>query len=156
MISKGIVDKTMSYAEKQCKSNGSRLTEKRKQVLLALIQSGKAVSAYDLMDYCQVELGESIQAMSMYRILDFLEQEELVHKLSTANKYIACSHITCTHEHGVPQFLICEQCQIVKEITISESIIKQLKQNVEEAGFYLNNPRLEMSCICDDCKQGVA
>ncbi len=105
------IDKTLHHAEQHCKSNGSRLTDKRKQVLLGLVQSGKAVSAYELIDYCKSEFGETIQAMSIYRILDFLEQEQLVHKLTTANKYIACSHITCSHDHAVPQFLICSQCQ---------------------------------------------
>ena len=90
--------------------------------------------------------------MSAYRILDFLISEQLVHKLSSENKFVACSHILCRHDHQVPQFLICRQCQRVKEIAISSEIVKTLQVNVEEAGYHLLNSQLELDCICDQCK----
>ena len=59
--------------------------------------------------------------MSVYRILDFLIHEELVHKLETASLYIACAHIACDHQHETPQFLICDRCFTVKEIGIKST-----------------------------------
>ena len=114
------------------------------------------MSAYELVDYCKKEFGENLPPMSVYRILDFLEEEHLVHKLNLANKYIACAHITCGHEHGIPQFLICSNCQRVEEIRINKSTINTLKNNVEDAGFHLISPQLEMNCLCDSCKDNVA
>ena len=90
--------------------------------------------------------------MSVYRILSFFEDNQLVHKLNLANKYIPCAHITCDHVHGIPQFLICGQCQRVKEISISETTINELKDHVTQAGFRLMNPQLEMNCICEECR----
>lgn len=145
------IDTIIEHAEQNCKSHGSRLTTKRKQVLSLLAQTNKALSAYDLIDLFVKENGEKIPAMSVYRILDFLEAEHLVHKLKLANKYIACSHITCKHEHGVPQFLICSVCNVVKEITVNKSTINELNQSVEQAGFKLVSPQLEINCICNDC-----
>ncbi|GGP70865.1 ABC transporter ATP-binding protein [Shewanella algicola] len=145
------IDTIIEHAEQNCKSHGSRLTTKRKQVLSLLVQTSKALSAYDLIDLFVKENGEKIPAMSVYRILDFLEAEHLVHKLKLANKYIACSHITCKHEHGVPQFLICSVCNAVKEITVNKSTINELNQSVEQAGFKLVSPQLEINCICNDC-----
>jgi len=84
---------TMDSAEKQCQHRGSRLTEKRKTVLKGLIKSKHAMTAYELVDYCRDELGDAIPAMSVYRILEFLEEENLVHKLKLANRYVACIHI---------------------------------------------------------------
>lgn len=141
----------MEHAEQNCKNHGSRLTTKRKQVLSLLVQTSKALSAYDLIDLFTKENGEKIPAMSVYRILNFLEAEHLVHKLKLANKYIACSHITCQHEHGVPQFLICSVCNAVKEITVNKSTINELTDNVEKAGFKLVSPQLEINCICNNC-----
>ena len=89
--------------------------------------------------------------MSVYRILDFLQEQRLVHKLNLANKYVACAHITCAHAHGVPQFLICGECQRVEEINVARSTINALKRNVHEAGFELVSPQLEMNCICAAC-----
>ena len=150
------VKQIIDHAEQHCKSHGSRLTNKRKQVLSGLLQSEKALSAYELIEICKTEFGETLPAMSMYRILDFLQDEHLVHKLNLANKYVACAHIPCDHDHAVPQFLICGQCQKVKEISISKSTIMKLQKNVEDAGFYLVSPQLEMNCICENCMASAA
>ena len=145
------VEHIISHAEQYCKNNGTRLTLKRKQVLSALVCSTKALSAYDLIDLCEQSYGEKIAAMSVYRILDFLVQINLVHKLKLANKYVACSHISCDHAHRVAQFLICDACYQVKEIQVNSTLMAELKNNVEYAGFQLVSPQLEINCICDQC-----
>lgn len=145
------VDTVINRAEQHCKEKGVRFTKKRKQVLWGLVKSKKALSAYELIDFCRSELDEKITAMSMYRILNFLQEELLVHRLNLANKYVACSHITCDHEHNIPQFLICGKCNDVKEISINEDTLSELKTNVKLAGFNLVSPQLEMDCICEQC-----
>ena len=150
------VDKIIKHAEEHCKEHDSRLTNRRKQVLSGLLQSKKALSAYELVDYCKKEFSENVPAMSVYRILNFLQDEHLVHKLNLANKYVACSHITCDHAHEVPQFLICGECQRVKEISISKETIGQLQHSVEESGFHLLSPQVEMNCLCEDCYDRAA
>lgn len=141
----------IEQAEQQCKKNGARLTAKRKLVLTCLLQSHKAKSAYELVEYCKNQHDETIPAMSVYRILDFLQSQQLVHKLDLANKYVACAHITCRDEHAVSQFLICKQCQRVKEIDISDSVIQSLQQNVQDADFELDSPQLEINGLCGNC-----
>jgi Fur family zinc uptake transcriptional regulator len=150
------VERIIDHAEKQCKAEGVRLTTKRKQILAGLLQCGKAMSAYELADYCKANSGEAIPPMSVYRILDFLQEEGLVHRLNSAQKYIACSHITCDHAHGVPQFLICVNCERVEEISISKATVTSLKRSVENAGFSLVSPQLEIDCICNSCKESAA
>ena len=88
----------------------------------------------------------------MYRILDFLEEEQLVHKLKLANRYVACTHITCNHQHEVPQFLICNKCFRVEETAISKSVLDSLKGNVKKVGFKMVSPQLEINCVCEDCR----
>lgn len=145
------VQQVLDHAERQCSEHGVRLTDKRKQVLSSLVKSGKALSAYELVDYCNQEFGTNIPAMSVYRILEFLQQENLVHKLLSENKYIACSHITCGHEHRVPQFLICSRCSKVKEISVQPELIESLRQSVEQADYHLQTQQLELNCLCEDC-----
>lgn len=141
----------IEHAEKQCKHNGAKLTLKRKTVLLGLLQTGKAMTAYELSDFCKQELGEPMPPMSVYRILEFLENQQLVHKLKLANRFVACIHIACDHEHATPQFLICFNCYQVTEISIKASTIKQLHKSVDTAGYTLVNPQIEMNCLCGDC-----
>ena len=138
-------------AEQHCESRGARLTKKRKHVLTALIESAKALSAYDLIDVCREKYGEDIPAMSVYRILEFLESENLVHKLSTASKYTSCENIIGDKARCYSQFLICKSCSKVKEVGLKPSMIAELQATVKDASFKLVNPQLEMNCLCDDC-----
>jgi len=141
----------IQHAERHCNNHGARLTEKRKLVLAGLIQSDMALSAYELIAEVKKKYNQDLAAMSIYRILDFLESEKLVHKLNLANKYVACEHISCDHAHGVSQFLICGECNKVKEISIKPATIAELQTTVDKAGFKLITPQFEMNCICDDC-----
>ncbi|KZY67070.1 MULTISPECIES: Fur family transcriptional regulator [unclassified Oleiphilus] len=150
------INKIINSAEQQCKAKGVRLTDKRKQVLSALIESKKALSAYELVDYLKDEFKAPLPAMSVYRILDFLQTEQLVHKLDIANKYVACAHITCGHDHGTPQFLICNNCNSVTEVVIPNDIIQQLQNNVTDAGYTLESTQIEMSCRCPVCNAQTA
>ena len=146
------IESVIDEAEQRCRGRGARLTAKRKQVLAGLLHAKSALSAYELVDYCRSEYGYAIPAMSVYRILDFLESQHLVHKLNLANKYVACAHIACDHDHAVPQFLICSRCQRVEEINVSAATIDALQRSVRDAGFELVSPQLEMNCLCEDCK----
>jgi Fur family zinc uptake transcriptional regulator len=141
----------IDHAERHCQQHGTKLTDKRKLILSGLLKSNQAMSAYELINYCNTEFGEKFTAMSAYRMLEFLEKEQLVHKLSLAKKFVACSHISCDHEHATPQFLICDSCQKVQEISIDKKVLREFEQNVTGAGYRLLSPQLEMSCICNDC-----
>jgi len=48
-------EEILQRAEQKCRSHGSRLTIKRKYILSGLVMSGKAMSAYELVDFCQKE-----------------------------------------------------------------------------------------------------
>lgn len=146
----------MHKAEHICAHSGGRLTQKRKRILELLLVSNTPLSAYDVADAYNKSAEASMPAMSVYRILDFLESEQLVHKLSSANKYVACSHIACSHTHQIPQFLICAKCQSVKEIAISKTIIDELDEQVAGAGYTLLNSQLELQCLCEHCVNHAA
>ncbi|WP_420855612.1 Fur family transcriptional regulator [Vibrio maerlii] len=128
------------------------MTSTRRVVLGSLLHAKKPLSAYELMDYCASTFEHSLQAMSVYRALEFLESEHLVHKLNTSNKFVACSHIAQSHEHGVAQFLICSKCDKIAEQQIDPILIDALTKHARKQGFTLIQPQLEIECICDACK----
>lgn len=147
------VDVALRHAEQHCLERGTRLTAKRKGVLAGLLQSDRALSAYELVDYCREAMDEPLAPMSVYRILEFLEGEQLVHRLDMANRYVACVHIACSHRHEASQFLICTSCQRVTEINISKATLRSLQKSVAAAGYSLASQQLELSCLCADCGQ---
>ena len=122
-------------------------------MLNGLLISERALSAYELVDACNRQNEKKISAMSIYRILQFLEDQHLVHKLNLANKFVACSHITCDHGHDNSQFLICRACSKVKEINVSSSVMSDLQLSIEKVDFTLASPQLEINCLCGACSR---
>ena len=151
MTRESLTSTALEQAEKHCKERGSKLTDKRRQVLSGLLASEKALSAYELSDFCRTELGHNILPMSVYRILEFLEEQNLVHRLNLANKYVACSHIACEHEHSSPQFLICTSCHRVEEVSLPSSVMSSKEGGAKNVGYHLARNQLELECICSDC-----
>lgn len=114
------INQIIKKSQEVCESAGIKLTEKRKNVLVVLLSSTTPLSAYEIADKYRECFHESLPVMSVYRMLDLLIQGELVHKLGSTGQYISCTHITCNHQHEVPQFLICDRCHVVKEIGIKK------------------------------------
>ncbi|MCX4186971.1 Fur family transcriptional regulator [Methylophaga sp. OBS4] len=151
-MSKTKIDKIIRKAEHSCEQAGARLTAKRKNVLSSLLRASMPLSAYEIAEHYKADFDDAIPVMSIYRMLDFLSQENLVHKLDSTNKYVACSHIACDHAHEIPQFLICDTCHNVREIGVKKDIIEALRDSVASAGFQLGSPQLELHGLCENCR----
>lgn len=154
-MSQSGADYILEKAVEKCSHSGVKLTKKRKQILQVLLNAAKPLSAYDVVEIYNQNSEQAMQAMSAYRILDFLVEEKLAHKLNLANQYIACAHISCSHPHLELHFLICRQCKKVKEIELPVSLMQQLKDSVAKSGFQFKNSQLELDCLCDQCASGT-
>ena len=150
------IQQIIDHAEEVCLDNGLRLTKKRRQVLLTLLASSKALSAYEIRDLCKTDSGDLLPPMSIYRILDFLQEAGFVHRLNISNRYTACTHIACNHEHLFSQFLICTKCQLVTEIDIPDLTVTNMRNDAKSAGFELESPQLEINGVCYTCKNKAA
>ena len=150
------IQQIIDHAQEVCLNKGLRLTKKRRQVLLALLASPKALSAYEIRDLCKTDSGDLLPPMSIYRILEFLQEAGFIHKLNMSSRYTACTHITCDHKHLFSQFLICIKCQLVTEINIPDLTITNMKHDAESVGFELESPQLEINGVCYTCKNKAA
>ena len=155
-MSKRVSKKILQSAAEKCRQTGGRLTDKRSRILGILVESESPLSAYEIVDRYNASADKSMPAMSAYRILDFLVSEQLAHKLASENKYVVCSHIVCSHEHQIPQFLICRKCRRVKEIAIPRKLVETLKKHVDGSGYQLMSSQLELDCICERCLENAA
>ncbi|WP_413692168.1 Fur family transcriptional regulator [Psychromonas sp. KJ10-2] len=145
------LDTVLDYVEQSCLARGKKLTPKRKLVLQTLLHANQALSAYELLDYCQQHFEQHIPVMTIYRILDFLECEHFVHKLKVSNQYIVCSHILSENEHGVAQFFICTKCNKINEKIIDPLMMQGLQSNAQQEGFTVIDPQIEINGVCDKC-----
>ncbi len=146
------INQIIKKSQEVCESAGIKLTEKRKNVLVVLLSSTTPLSAYEIADKYRECFHESLPVMSVYRMLDLLIQGELVHKLGSTGQYISCTHITCNHQHEIPQFLICDRCHAVKEIGIKKQLMVELAHSIQKTGFTLSNQQLELHGLCEHCK----
>lgn len=145
------LNKMLEAAEKECKAHEVPITSKRVNVYSLLLLAKKAVSAYELVDSYQRMFHKPVPVITVYRVLEFLQSNNLVHKLETANKFVVCAHGDCSRKHPTSQFLICKLCLKVKELSMSKAKVEELKKTVEQAGFQLKSSQLEMNCICNVC-----
>ncbi len=146
-----IIQKTMML----CASTGAKLTTKRQHVLLVLLSTSVPLSAYEIAEQYKRQFNETLPVMSVYRIMHFLIHEKLVHKLETANRFIACAHIACDHPHEIPQFLICDHCKRVQEVGIQKRIMAELTHSIEHTGFTLTGQQLELHGLCANCRKNL-
>lgn len=138
----------LAHADEQCRARGQRLTEMRRQVLAALIGSGQALGAYDLIE--MVGASDKRPApVAIYRALDFLREQGLVHRIESRNAFVACPH-----QHGPDEtviFFVCENCQRVIEES-SQTVGAALALLARKRGFEAHANMLEIKGRCSSCR----
>lgn len=142
----------IGHAETVCQKRGQRLTPIRRQVLEALLASHQPLGAYEIIDV----LARSQAApapITVYRALDFLIANGLVHRIESRNAFLACVH---DHDDtGLVAFLICENCGSVGEVEAT-SLARTLKEVGHHAGFTPRMSVVEISGVCRNCATKTA
>lgn len=146
-MSDSTLDKIHSYSQQQ----GIRLTDTRLAVLSLLAESATPLSAYQLLEGYQQRYQKSYQPTTIYRVLTFLEQHSLVHKLTSTRQYVLCQELGKQHGKCV-EFLHCDTCGNLTEVPDMESTYRALQSQTQHLGFTLNQPTLELHGICRECR----
>ena len=139
----------IAVVQRVCAERGLRLTPIRANVLRLIVEAGKPVKAYELLDWVRAGKGVGADAPpTVYRALDFLMANGFVHKLASVNSFVACHHPSST-QHSVP-FLICNSCHNAVELEDSE-IVRQLEARARALGFKPQAQTLEVHGLCANC-----
>jgi Fur family zinc uptake transcriptional regulator len=138
----------MAVAEARCHERGARLTPIRHDVLAALLASHQPLGAYEIMERVSPK-GPRPAPITIYRALEFLRENGLVHRIESRNAFVACVH---THGDGdLVVFLICERCGTVGEAS-SAPVATTLRSAARAVGFTPKSPVIEISGICTHCR----
>jgi Fur family transcriptional regulator, zinc uptake regulator len=139
---------TLAHAEALCAARAQRLTPLRRQVLEVLTVSHKPLGAYEIMDRI-AEKSARPAPITVYRALDFLLNNGLVHRIESRNAFLACVH---NHDAGaLVAFLICEQCGAVGEVSAS-AVGESLAAAAKRAGFRAKMSVIEITGTCSHCR----
>lgn len=137
----------LKAAEASCAQNGTQLTALRREVLELILQAETPVTAYQLLDQLK-PIRKSAVPPTIYRSLEFLLDNKLIHKIERLNAFVPCAD--SDHHHADAQFLICKNCGTVIEIEdhgISEALAKAAAKH----GFRPSRAVVEVDGFCAAC-----
>jgi Fur family zinc uptake transcriptional regulator len=137
----------IAHAEKICTSRSQKLTPMRRKVLEVLASSHKPLGAYEIID-AVAGSGPRPAPITIYRALDFLMANGLVHRIASRNAFLACGH---NHDSGaLVTFLICESCGTVGEAPAAE-VSRTLESAAKGVGFTPKMSVVEITGLCAHC-----
>ncbi len=140
------VEDALAAADKLCTEKGLRFTPLRRRVLELVWSSHKPVGAYALLDQLRNEdLGSA--PPTVYRALDFLIENGLIHRIERMNAFVGCSHPGETHRGF---FLICTDCGNAEELE-STAVADTISASAGRRGFTARDMTLEVTGVCADC-----
>lgn len=140
-----LLEKVLAKAQALCAERGVRLTAQRRRVLEIVCSANRPMGAYEILDL--IRDGAPAAPPTVYRALDFLLEQGLVHKLETLHAFVGCTHPD--HPHS-SQFLICAECGDVTELE-DEAIAGSLRSVAAETGFEPQRPIVEVIGTCAAC-----
>ena len=142
------ISNRLREAEQHCVERSVRWTPLRRRVLELIIEAGRPIGAYDLLNQFASAQTPRMPP-SIYRTLDFLIQHGLVHKLISLNAFIACVDFGQPVHDG--QFAICTGCGKTVELRDS-ALDANLKRDVRDLGFKINQQIVELRGLCGACR----
>ena len=136
-------------ARSVCAARGTRLTPQRELVLRLVWESHQPVKAYDLLGRLEGAVKAKPKPPTVYRALDFLKANGLVHRLDSMNAYTGCGH---PNHHGDCYFMICRACGTASECC-APAIRAALDAESRRQAFAAEAATLEISGLCADCRR---
>ena len=141
-------DHDQSHGHGHGGAGAGRLTPGRKAVLDILERARRPVGAYEMIDMLAGPAGRRPAPTQVYRALDFLVEQGLVHRLASRNAFLACGH-----SHGASEpvaFLICDGCGHVDEAT-SPALAADVAAVAGKRGFAPRAQIIEIAGRCAAC-----
>jgi len=125
-----------------------KLTRNQQLVLDCLRDAGRAMTAYQLLDALR---DAGLRAPTqVYRALEVLGREEMIHRIETLNAFVACRH----RDHSkTAAFAICDDCRQIWEFTLPPEA--RVTAVAEAKGFKTRQTTVELHGLCADCAEST-
>ncbi len=151
-ISESHIRRRLADAEALCAENGASFTSLRREVFELLLRRNAPAKAYDL-QADMIASGHRAAPTTVYRALEFLTEQGLVHRINALNAYVVCSG-DFRHHHHAPLMLACSGCE--KSIEISNPDVGEyIRRTLAPTGFHFQGNAMEIRGLCEAC-QGTA
>jgi Fe2+ or Zn2+ uptake regulation protein len=130
------------HSLKELRNAGYRITMPRVQVIRALGDTTKALSAYAIHEKI-INSGGKIDVVSVYRILSTLQEVGLIHHIGIVDGYFPCRMTDC---HGKrSEVVVDETSGSVTELVLPTSIVEAIERQLQEAGYEAASIKVEIT-----------
>ncbi len=157
------VEVALATAARLCLERRARLTPLRRRVLELVWRSHAPVGAYDILGRLSDEQGTAQEKSTaqekgtrrpsapptVYRALEFLLAQGLIHRIESLNAYVGCVHPDGAHGG---QFLICTGCGATAEVH-DPRVDAAVARRAEELGFAVARKTIEVAGLCPPCQR---
>ncbi|MDC0535217.1 transcriptional repressor [Francisellaceae bacterium] len=126
------------------------VTDLRKDILSALWYSNKPLKAYSILNTLK-QIRPTAKPPTVYRVLDYLVKEDVVHRIEATQSYVLCTDHTC-HETSKQILMICNQCEGIQEISDIDTQ-NALESISKTNNFEISSSVIELYGICKLCLQ---
>ena len=140
----------LQSAAEHCLKNGANLTDLRRQVLDLVLAHDGVVKAYQILSELQQARG-SAAPPTVYRALEFLVEQGILHRVEALNGYVVCRHLDCAHPSVI---LTCRDCGKVDEMAADEGFMT-LRQLCAGHGFEMDEQQLLLNGRCVQCSEQI-
>ncbi|WP_083901391.1 Fur family transcriptional regulator [Azospirillum sp. B4] len=144
---KACVGDALTRAHSLCEARGARLTTLRARVLELVWSSHKPRGAYAILEEMAVD-GKRVAPLTVYRALDFLVEQGLVHRIESLNAYVGCPEPGQSH---AGQFLVCERCGDAAELN-DAAVANAITAGAAARGFRALRQTVEVLGLCPACQ----
>ena len=143
------IESALQSAQQICQERGLRLTPLRRQVLELVWQSHIPLGAYNLMDMlADISNRKHVAPPTVYRALDFLVAQGLIHRVHSLNAFIGCSHPKAPHSDLL---FICQKCHTAMELH-NTAVSQAIQGCASEQQFVVSQQMLEVVGTCEHCR----
>jgi Fur family zinc uptake transcriptional regulator len=143
------IDDAMTRARELCQHRQVKFTRIREQVLACVWANHQPVGAYTILEELAKDSSRRPAPPTVYRALDFLLDNGLVHRIASLNAFVGCKDPSHHHQG---HFLICRQCRNATELD-TDIINTAIKTAAKQHGFTVEAPCVEVVGCCAHCQE---
>jgi len=130
------------HSLKELRNAGYRITMPRVQVIRALADTSRALSAYAIHEKI-ISGGGKIDVVSVYRILSTLQEVGLIHHIGVVDGYFPCRMADCSGRRS--EVLVDELSGDVVELKLPQLVAEAIDKQAAELGFEASTIKVEIT-----------
>ena len=130
-------------------NNNILLTPLRQAILAILHDSNKPLGAYEILNKLKKKRPNA-EPPTVYRVLQFLIEAKIVHRIEALNAYVCCSHMADNKSSHEAILLLCKVCNKSFEFE-DKNIFESLTQFSKKHTIKIDDALIEIKGTCQNC-----